>query len=177
MRNNNKSKKQQGILNDKIRSKEVRLIDETGENRGVVLTQDALKRAEDNDLDLVLISPNSNPPVAKIIDYGKHKFEQQKRKKEQQSNQKKVSTKEVRLSPTIDTGDFDVKIRQARKFLEKGDKVQFALRFRGRMITHNEIGREVINRAVAEVSDIADVEQRAKMDGRRMFAVVAPIKK
>lgn len=177
MRNNNKGRKPQDIINDKIRAKEVRLIDETGENRGVVSTQDALKRAEDNELDLVLISPNSNPPVAKIIDYGKHKFEQQKRKKEQQANAKKTTTKEVRLSPTIDKGDFEVKIKQARRFLEKGDKVQFALRFRGRMITHNEIGREVINRAVEAVSDIADVEQKAKMDGRRMFAVVAPSKK
>lgn len=174
---NNKGRKNQDIINDKIRSKEVRLIDETGENRGVVSTSDALKRAEDNELDLVLISPNSNPPVAKIIDYGKHKFEQQKRKKEQQSNQKKTTTKEVRLSPTIDVGDFDVKMKQARKFLANGDKVQFALRFRGRMITHNEIGREVINRAVDAVSDVSDVEQKAKMDGRRMFAVVAPTKK
>ncbi|WOO86625.1 translation initiation factor IF-3 [Mollicutes bacterium LVI A0039] len=174
---NNKGRKSQDIMNDKIRSKEVRLIDETGENQGVVATKDALKRAEDNELDLVLISPNSNPPVAKIIDYGKHKFEQQKRKKEQQANQKKTTTKEVRLSPTIDKGDFEFKMKQAHKFLEQGNKVQFALRFRGRMITHNEIGRDVINRAVEAVSDVAEVEQRAKMDGRRMFAVVAPIKK
>ncbi len=174
---NNKGRKNQDIINEKIRAKEVRLIDETGENVGVVNTRKALERAYDVDLDLVLISPNSNPPVAKIIDHGKHKFEQQKRKKEQQANQKKTTTKEVRLSPTIDKGDFEVKIKQARKFLEKGDKVQFSLRFRGRMITHNEIGFEVVNRAVDAVSDIADVEQRAKMDGRRMFAVVAPTKK
>lgn len=172
--NNNTKRRNEDILNRDIRSKEVRLIDENGENHGTVATKDALNRAEGLDLDLVLISPNANPPVAKIIDYGKYRFEKQKKQKENKANQKKVSIKEVRLSPTIDKHDFEVKIKQAHKFLEKGDKVQFTLRFRGRMIVHRELGLEIINRAIEEVSDIANVDQKAKLDGRRLFAVVSP---
>ncbi len=172
--NNNGNKKNEDILNDKIRTKEVRLIDETGENHGTILTSEALRRAEEVELDLVLISPNTNPPVAKIIDYGKYRFEKQKKQKENKANQKKVTLKEVRLSPTIDKHDFEVKLKQARKFLEKGDKVQLTLRFRGRMIVHRELGLDIINRAIEELDDIANVDQKAKLEGRRLFAVVSP---
>lgn len=173
----NKKDIQNEILNNKIRSSDVRLIDDQGVNKGTVPTKDALEMAQKVELDLVLISPQASPPVAKIMDYGKYKFELQKKKKENKSKQHKVSTKEVRLSPTIDQHDFEVKIRQAIKFLEKGDKVQFVLRFRGRMITHKELGYDVISKAIKAVELYSEVDQRAKMDGRKMFAIVVPQKK
>lgn len=173
----NKREYNQDIMNEKIRAKEVRLIDETGENVGIVLTAKALEQAENNDLDLVIISQGSTPPVAKIMDYGKFRFEQQKKKKENIKNQKKTTIKLLRLSPTIDKHDLEMKVNQARKFLEKGNKVQFALRFRGRMITHNEFGVQVINEAITMLEDVCEVEQKPKMDGRQMFALVAPKKK
>lgn len=174
--NNNNNKKQNVIMNERIRVKEVRLIAEDGENIGVVLTSEALNRAYDNDLDLVLMSPDAKPPVAKIIDYGKYKFELQKKKRESSQKQKKIVLKEVRLSPTIDGHDFEVKMKQATKFLSQGNKVQFSLRFRGRMITHNEIGMKVINRAIEHLEEISDVESKAKMDGRKCYAIIVPKK-
>ncbi len=170
-RNKNKT-----LINEEIRSREVRLINAQGEQEGVVATSEALNQAYDLDLDLVMIS-NGDIPVAKIIDFGKFRFEQQKKLKENKANQKNATLKEVRVSPTIDTHDFDVKMKQARKFLANGDKVQFALRFRGRMITHAEIGREVLNRVMEELKNEVVVDQYPKMNGRRMFLVVSPIKK
>lgn len=174
---NQKRNSKDSILNEGIRAKEVRLIDAEGNQAGIVATKDALLMAEEADLDLVLVSPNAEVPVAKIIDYGKVKFEQQKKAKENRQNQKNAQLKEVRVSPTIDKHDFEVKIKQARKFLSKGDKVQFSLRFRGRMITHAEIGRDVMNRVLEELKDEVNVDQYPKMDGRKMFLVVSPIKK
>ncbi len=171
------SRKKEVIMNEKIRSKEVRLIDEQGEQGGIVLTADALKRAIDADLDLVLISPNSDVPVAKIIDYGKYSYELQKKQKENKSNQKQILLKEVRVSPTIDIGDYNTKMAQARKFLAKGHKVQFSLRFKGRMITHSEFGRKTMNRILEDLKDEVVVEQYPKMDGRKMFLIVSPVKK
>lgn len=175
--NNNNNRKNTAIMNEQIRAKEVRLIDENGEQAGIVSTVEALKKAELAELDLVLISPNAEVPVAKIIDYGKYVYEQQKKLKENKASQKQVSMKEVRVSPTIDIGDYNTKMAQARKFLEKGYKVQFSLRFKGRMITHSEFGRNTMNRIMEDLKDEVVVDQMPKMDGRKMFLVVSPIKK
>jgi|SRR5690625_25858 translation initiation factor IF-3 len=162
------------IVNEQIRSKEVRLIGKDGEQIGVISRDEALRRAEQEELDLVLVSPNAKPPVARIIDYGKYRYEQQKREKEQRKNQKTVNVKEIRLSPTIDDHDFDTKLRQGRGFVEKGDKIKVSIRFRGRAITHKDIGREVLERFAEGMKDVADVQSRAKMEGRNMFMMLAP---
>ena len=120
------------------------------------------------------MAPNAKPPVARIMDYGKFRFEQQKKEREARKKQKVINVKEVRLSPTIDLNDFNTKLRNARKFLEKGDKVKASIRFKGRAITHKEIGQKVLDRLAEETKDIASVEQQAKMDGRSMFLVLAP---
>ncbi|AFS40670.1 translation initiation factor IF-3 [Leuconostoc gasicomitatum] len=137
-------------------------------------TRDAQQIANDSNQDLVLVQANAEPPVAKIMDWGKAKFEAQKKQKEQRKNQKIVQVKEVRMSPVIDSGDFETRKKAAIKFLGQGNKVKLNLRFRGRMITHQDIGRQVLDRMAAELNDIAKVEQRAKMDGRQMFLVLAP---
>lgn len=125
-------------------------------------------------LDLVLVAPNAKPPVARIMDYGKFRFEQQKKDKEARKNQKTISLKEVRLSPTIDEHDFNTKLRNAIKFLEKGDKVKASIRFKGRAITHKEIGQRVLVRFAEECKEVATVETAPKMDGRSMFLILAP---
>lgn len=130
--------------------------------------------ADEQELDLVLVQANAKPPVAKIMDYGKFRFDSQKKQREQRKNQKIVSIKEVRLSPTIDDNDFNTKKKNAVKFLEKGNKVKVSIRFRGRAITHKEIGREVMDRFATDLEEIAKVEARAKMEGRSMFMVLAP---
>ena len=137
-------------------------------------TRDAQQIANDSNQDLVLVQANAEPPVAKIMDWGKAKFEAQKKQKEQRKNQKIVQVKEVRMSPVIDSGDFETRKKAAIKFLGQGNKVKLNLRFRGRMITHQDIGRQVLDRMATELNDIAKVEQRAKMDGRQMFLVLAP---
>lgn len=162
------------MVNDGIRARELRVINGEGEQLGVMSKLEALKLAEDNNLDLVLVSPNATPPVARIMNYGKYKFEQQKREREARKNQKVVTVKEVRLSPTIDDNDFQTKLRHGRKFLEKGDKVKVSIRFKGRAITHKEIGQRVLEKYADETADIASVESRPKMDGRSMFLMLAP---
>ena len=162
------------FVNENIRARELRVIDSEGEQLGVLSKDEALSKAEQVELDLVLVSPNAKPPVARIMDYGKYRYEQQRKEREQRQNQKQVSLKEVRLSPTIEKNDFDTKLRQARKFLEKGDKVKASIRFRGRAITHKEIGREVLERFAEELKDVAEVEQRPKMEGRSMSLQMAP---
>ncbi|PCS00802.1 translation initiation factor IF-3 [Lactococcus garvieae] len=164
------------LMNGQIRSREVRLIGAEGEQLGVTPTAVALTQAEDLNMDLVLIS-NQEPPVAKIMDYTKFMFEQKKKQKEAKKKQATVTLKEVRLSPVIDKNDFNTKLRQATKFLEKGDKVKVSIRFKGRMITHQDVGRQVMDEFAEAVKDIAVVEQKAKMDGRQMFLQLAPIKK
>ncbi|WP_161877835.1 translation initiation factor IF-3 [Alkalibacterium sp. MB6] len=162
------------IVNDRIRATELRLIGKDGEQIGVVPRNEAIRMAEESNLDVVLVSPNAKPPVARIMDYGKYRYEQQKKERETRKNQKVINVKEIRLSPTIDDHDFDTKLRNARKFLEKGDKVKVSIRFRGRAITHKDIGRVVLERMATETSDIAVVESNAKMDGRSMFLMLAP---
>jgi len=154
--------KQDLFINDEIRVREVRLIGLEGEQLGIKPLGEAQALADDANVDLVLIQPQAKPPVAKIMDYGKFKFEYQKK------------LKEVRLSPVIDKGDFDTKLRSARKFLEKGNKVKVSIRFKGRMITHKEIGAKVLADFAEATQDIAIIEQRAKMDGRQMFMQLAP---
>lgn len=162
------------LVNEGIRAREVRLIDQNGNQLGVKSRNEALEIASRVNLDLVLVAPNAKPPVARIMDYGKYRFEQQKREKEARKKQKVINVKEVRLSPTIEEHDFNTKLRNCRKFLEKGDKVKATIRFRGRAITHKEIGHEVLTRFAEECSDIAIVETQPKMDGRSMFLVLAP---
>ncbi|MFB5662951.1 translation initiation factor IF-3 [Alteribacillus sp. HJP-4] len=161
-------------VNDGIRAREVRLIDANGDQLGVKSKSDALDLATKANLDLVLVAPNAKPPVCRIMDYGKYRYEQQKKEKEARKKQKVINIKEVRLSPNIEDHDFNTKLRNARKFLSKGDKVKAAIRFRGRMITHSEIGKVVLERMAKECEDIASVEQRPKMEGRSMFLVLAP---
>ncbi|MCB5933413.1 translation initiation factor IF-3 [Caldibacillus thermoamylovorans] len=162
------------MVNEGIRAREVRLIDANGEQLGIKSKVEALEIAARRNLDLVLVAPNAKPPVARIMDYGKFRFEQQKKEKEARKNQKVISIKEIRFSPTIDEHDFNTKLRNARKFLEKGDKVKASLRFKGRAITHKEIGQKVLDRLAAECSDIAVIESKPKMEGRSMFLVLAP---
>lgn len=161
------------MVNEGIRARELRLIADDGSQLGVKSKQEALKLAEQANLDLVLVAPKAKPPVAKIMDYGKYRFELQKKQREARKKQKVINVKEVRLSPTIDTNDFNTKVKNARKFLTKGDKVKVSIRFKGRAITHKEIGREVLDRFAAETDDVATVESKAKMDGRSMFLMLA----
>jgi len=162
-------------VNEKIRAREVRLIDSNGDQLGVKSRQEALDIAQTRNLDLVMVAPNAKPPVCRIMDYGKYRFEQQKKEKEARKKQKVINIKEVRFTPGIGDHDFETKLKNARKFLEKGDKVKAAVRFRGRAITHKELGREVLDRFAEEVKDIATIETKPKMEGRNMFMMVAPI--
>lgn len=162
------------IINKQIRAREVRLIGKNGEQIGVVSRDEALKIAEQDGLDLALVSPKAKPPVARVLDYGKYRYEQQKREQEQRRNQKVVNVKEIRLSPTIDDHDFDTKLRQGRRFIENGDKVKVVIRFRGRAITHKDIGREVLDRFAEGMQDVAIIESSARMEGRNMFIMLAP---
>lgn len=162
-------------INDGIRARELRVIGDQGEQIGVKSLQDALTIAESFELDLVLVSPNAKPPVARIMDYGKYRYELQKKEKEQRKNQKTVSLKEIRLSPGIEDHDYQTKLRQAIKFLEKGDKVKVSIRFRGRAITHKDLGRDVIMDFLDDANAVSTVETKPKMDGRSMFAILAPI--
>ncbi|OLN22653.1 translation initiation factor IF-3 [Domibacillus antri] len=161
-------------VNEGIRAREVRLIDQNGEQLGIKQKREALEIAGRVNLDLVLVAPNAKPPVARIMDYGKFKFEQQKKEKEARKNQKIIQLKEVRFSPTIDDHDFNTKLRNAIKFLEKGDKVKASIRFKGRAITHKEIGQRVLDRFAEACKDVATIESKPKMDGRSMFLIMAP---
>ena len=161
-------------VNEGIRAREVRLIDSNGDQLGVKSRQEALEIATTRNLDLVLVAPNAKPPVCRIMDYGKYRFEQQKKEKEARKKQKVINVKEVRLSPGIEDHDFNTKLRNARKFLEKGDKVKVSIRFRGRAITHKDLGRDVLERMAEECNDVSTVEQKPKMEGRSMFLMLAP---
>lgn len=161
-------------INEEIRCKEVRLIDDAGEQRGVMAPRDAMKIAAEKGLDLVEIAPNANPPVCRIMDYGKYKYEQSKREKEAKKNQKTISVKEVKLRPSIEDHDFMTKARNAAKFLADGDKVKVTIMFRGREITHPELGQELCERFAEELSGVAKVEKPAKVEGRNMIMILAP---
>lgn len=169
------SKNDKTLINEKIRAKEVRLIDVNGEQLGVKSRNEALDIAANAELDLVMVAPNAKPPVCRIMDYGKYHFEQQKKEKEARKKQTTIKIKEVRLSPGIEDHDFNTKLRNARKFLSKGDKVKASIRFRGRAITHKELGQKVLDRMADECKDVAQVETKPKMEGRNMFMMLAPL--
>lgn len=165
------------LVNENIRYKEMMVIDEDGEQLGVMLRREALETAYDKGLDLLVVAPNAKPPVTKILDYGKHKFEQQKKAKESKKRQHVTELKPIRLSPVIDTHDFETKLNQARGWLEEGKKVKIDMRFRGRMMTRLDVGRKVMEDFVERSSDLANVELRPKLEGNTMSAVLAPKKK
>lgn len=160
-------------INEQIREKEVFLIDEDGTKHGVVETAVALRMAEEKDLDLVLIAAQT-PPVCRIMDYSKYRFEKIKREKEQRKNQKTIELKEIRLSPTIDVHDLEVKAKSCRKFLLNGDKVKVTIRFRGRQVTHNDIGHDVFGAFLELVKDHAQVDRAAKMEGKSLIMILMP---
>ena len=161
-------------MNEGITSSNVRLVDATGDNRGVVSIREALEAAEEAGLDLVEISPNSDPPVCKVLDYGKYKYEAQKRKNEARKKQKIIEVKEIKMRPNIDVHDYDVKMRSIQKFLGEGDKVKVTMRFRGREMAHQELGMKVLERVRDDLGEAAKVEQLPKMEGRQMIMVMAP---
>ncbi|HJA63035.1 MAG TPA: translation initiation factor IF-3 [Candidatus Intestinimonas stercoravium] len=161
-------------INDEIRDREVRLISATGEQLGIMSAREALARAEEADLDLVKISPTANPPVCKLMDYGKYKFEQAKREKEARKNQHVVEIKEVRMSPGIDVNDFNVKLRNAMKFLSEGNRVKVTVRFRGREMAHTDIGRDLLQKFAAGCAEIAVMDKDPKLDGRHMNMFLSP---
>jgi translation initiation factor IF-3 len=161
-------------MNEDIRVREVRLIDQNGQNVGVVATADAMARATEAGLDLVEISPDANPPVAKILDYGKFKYQEQKKAAEARKRQKIVEIKEIKMRPSIDDHDYDVKMRSIKRFFDEGDKVKVTLRFRGRELAHQQLGWDVLQRVKADVETIAKVEAEPRMEGRQMVMVLAP---
>ena len=156
------------MINEKIRDKEVRLVSESGEQLGIVSSKEALKMAREADLDLVKIAPNAKPPVCKIIDYGKYRYEMARKEKEAKKKQKTTEVKEVRLSPNIDTNDLNTKANNARKFLSKGDKVKVTLRFRGREMAHVGYSKQILDSFYEKLEDIAVVDKAPKMEGRSM---------
>lgn len=162
------------LINEEIRDKEVRLIGSEGEQLGIVSLAQAQNLAIEKNLDLVKIAPQAAPPVCKIMDYGKFKFEQAKRDKEAKKNQKVIELKEVRLSLNIDTNDFNTKVNRAIKFLEDGDKVKAALRFRGREMAHPELGTQIMQRFVQAVAEYGQVEKMPKLEGRSMVMFISP---
>lgn len=171
-----KSNNDRTLINQAIRAREVRLLSSDGEQVGVVSREEALDKARELQLDLVLISPNAAPPVAKIMDYGKFRYEQQRKQREARKNQKVLVTKEIRLSPTIDEHDFETKAKQAEKFLSKGEKVKVSIRFRARAITHSNIGRDVMQKFAERMEAFGTVESNARLEGRSMHMLLAPIK-
>lgn len=161
-------------VNSEIDSPSVQLIDEDGKNHGIIDTETAIAMAEENGLDLVEIAPNSSPPVAKILDYGKYKYQSQKKAAEARKKQKTIEVKEIKMRPNIDTHDYDVKLRSMRRFFEEGDKVKVTLRFRGRELAHQDLGMQLLHRVRDEVDEIAKVEAEPKVEGRQMIMVLAP---
>lgn len=170
------NRKERTEMNEMIRDRELRVIDADGSQLGIMSSRDALQLAQEKKLDLVKISPQANPPVCKIMDYGKHKYEQQKREKEARKKQKNVTLKEVRLSLKIEKHDLETKAKNAIKFLENGDKVKVSVRFRGRELGHTQFGYEVIDRFVEVIGDHGSLEKKPAMEGRSMVAFIVPNK-
>jgi translation initiation factor IF-3 len=163
-------------VNDRIRSDQIRLIGAEGENIGVVTPERAMDLAAEVDLDLVEISPNADPPVCKIMDFGKYKYETQKREAEARKKQKTIDIKEVKMRPGTDDHDFERKVKDALKFLGNGDKVKVTLRFRGREMAHQNLGREMLEKVVDEIEGIGKIESMPKMEGRQMVMMINPVK-
>ena len=167
--NNNKGQR----INEQIRVREVRLIDDLGEQKGIVPTIEALRMAKEKDLDLVEVSPNANPPVCKILDYGKYRFEQEKKLRESNKNQKVLKLKEIRMQPKIGPGDLDTKAKHVQEFLEEGNKVKVTIRFRGRELAHTELGYDVLNEVLKRLTSAYVVEKQPAMDGKFMSMTIA----
>ena len=164
-------------INGEITAKEVRLISGDGEQLGVVSLKEALSMAAEKDVDLVEISPTAKPPVCKLMDFGKYKYEQSKKRDEAKKKQKQVQIKEIKFRPGTDEGDYNIKMRNVKRFLEDGDKVKITLRFRGREMAHQEFGVQLLERVKADLEELAAVESFPKMEGRQMVMMVAPKKK
>ena len=169
--------KQELPINGQIRAKEVQLIDEQGEKRGVMPLNDALDIAYDKKLDLVLVAPNAQPPVCKIMNYGKYKFDQKKKAREAKKNQSTTEIKGLRLSPVIDKHDFETKLKNVTKWIEHGDRVKIDMRFRGRMITRQEVGKQVMDEFVNALAEIATVDKKPALEGNILSVVLSPKKK
>ena len=161
-------------INEEIRDREVRLVSADGEQLGIMSAREALEKAMDQNLDLVKISPTATPPVCKLMDYGKFKFEQTKRDKEAKKNQHVVEIKEVRMSPGIDVNDFNVKLRNAQKFLAEGNRVKVTVRFRGREMAHTDIGRKLLMKFAEDCAEVAVMDKEPKLDGRHMNMFLSP---
>lgn len=173
--NDNRTNRDQAIMNERIRSKEVRLIDEKGENHGVVPTSKALQMAYDSDLDLVLISPNQEPPVAKILDYGKYKYELEKRAKEAKKKQHVVEVKEIKVRYKIDTHDYQVRINNIKKFISQGNKVKIVIMLRGREMQHSELAFDLANRFIEDLKETPlQVEKKPMLEGRNVTLYLGP---
>ncbi len=163
--------KQELLINEQIRCNEVQVISDSGEKLGTMSSKDAISLALEKELDLVLVSPNANPPVCKVMNYGKYKFEQAKREKEAKKKQKTFEIKELRLTPNTEEHDFNFKLKNARKFLEGGSKVKITVRFRGRELNYVKQGEDILNRFTEELSDIATPEKRPFLEGKNMFII------
>jgi translation initiation factor IF-3 len=164
-------------LNDEITGREVRLIDQDGEQAGVVSLMQAKRLAEEAELDLVEISPNAKPPVCRIMDYGKYRFEVSKKQQEAKKKQKQIQVKEIKFRPGTDEGDYQVKLRSLIRFLSDGDKAKVTLRFRGREMAHQDLGSQLLKRVEDDLSQYGSVEQRPRMEGRQMVMTIAPIRR
>lgn len=164
------------MINEQIRDKEVRVIGQDGEQLGIMSAKEAYLKARDADLDLVKVAPGAKPPVCKIINYGKYRYEQARKAKEAKRKQRTIEVKEIRLSPNIDLNDLNTKANQARKFLSKGDKVKVTLRFRGREMAHKDVGRGVLNSFYEKLEDVAVIDKDAKMEGRSMIMFLTAAK-
>ena len=162
------------MINEEIRDREVRVVDQNGEQLGVMSSRDALALAEERQLDLVKIAPQARPPVCKLMDYGKYRFEQSKKEREFRKNQKVINIKEVRLSATIEDHDIDVKFKNAVKFLKDGNKVKVTIRFRGRQITHSEIGRQIMTEFAERIKEYGTVDKAPTIEGRNMSMFISP---
>lgn len=165
--------KQELPINGNIRAKEVQLIGAEGEKLGVLSLREALNIAEEKNLDLVLVAPQAQPPVCKIMNYGKYKFEQAKKEKEAKKKQKAVEIKEVRITPNIEEHDFSFKAKNIRKFIEDGNKVKITVKFRGRELNNSKLGEEMLNKFVEELSDVANLDRSPKLEGRNMFIMLS----
>lgn len=165
------------MVNDEIQAEQVRLILEDGEQKGVVPIEDARAIADESKLDLVLISPEADPPVCKVMDYGKHVFEQKKQQAANRKKQKVIHVKEMKFRPGTEEGDYRVKLRNLIRFLEDGDRAKVSLRFRGREMAHQEIGMNLMNRIREDLAEYGSVDQEPKMEGRQITMVLAPVKK
>lgn len=163
-------------INEEIRDRDVRLIDSGGAQLGIVSIQQALSIAAEKGMDLVKIAPQAKPPVCKIMDYGKFRFEQAKREKEARKNQRVVEIKEIRLTPNIDVGDLNTKVKNACRFLKDGDKVKVSVRFRGREVTHASLGQDLLHRFAGLCTECGTVEKQPKLEGRQMIMFLAPVK-